>query len=626
MFNNVLYFIVVLLLFNISSPGSRPEAPAYSLAMLFLTWLVLAFYGRWGFRRLLARWQRGGAPEGVLTGEYHALTLRLSIFSILLFALDIHLFHLRYWLRAIPGLKTFSVLEGAFALALFMIYLATIWYHAYPSYRAIFRADMTRRGFVASHVKFNIPVLFPWLTIALAFDLVSLIPSRRVDHLLNSPEGQILFFALFLCLLTVFMPPLVQTWWGCRPFPESSKLRELEDFLRQKSFGYRRLLRWPLLEGRILTAGIMGVVPRFRYILVTDGLMEVLTAEEMKAVLAHEMGHAKHRHMLFYLLFLLVYMVISYGLFDLFTTLLSLQPFFTKAPAGGEPDSTLFYLALSLPVLVTMIVYFRFVMGFFMRHFERQADLYSAATMGTPRDTISSLEKIAYLGGKIRDLPSWHHFSIRQRVETLLRSISDPFLHRKQSRFIRLSLACYILGMAGLVYLLLFSPVKENVTLAMAGKVLRQQAAEQPGNIALYESLAMVYHRMGRLQEAMGVYEKMLRIDPRSALAANNLAWLLLTVPSESLRDKARALELAKRAVSMSRSPSFLDTLAEAYYANGLTQEAVATMQEAISVISANEGHTGGTEGVDYYRKQLKRFAGSAGDRRPEVGTMKEKG
>jgi Zn-dependent protease with chaperone function len=609
MFNNVLYFIIVLLIFNVSSQESRPEASlGYTFSMILFGFLALAAYSRWGFHRLLESRRRRGGGDGRFAGEYHGLVLKLSIFSILIFALDIHLFNLRYWLQAIPGFRSFSVLQGAVALALFLGYLAVVWHFAWPAYREIFGVDFTRSGFVASNLKFNIPILFPWIILTLVVDLASLVPSNSMSHLLNSPEGQILFFAVFLSLLMIFMPPLIQTWWGCEPFPDSGRIRELEAFLREKSFRYRRLLQWPLLEGRILTAGIMGLIPRFRYILVTNGLMEALSVQELKAVLAHEMGHARYRHMLFYLLFLLGYMVISFGIFDISFSVLAVQPFFMRTLGAGESQaSNLFYLALSLPILATMILYFRYVMGFFMRHFERQADLYSAVTMGTPKDTISSLERIAFLGGKIRDLPSWHHFSIRQRVDYLIRMVYDPILIRKHARFLRLSLGCYLVCMAGLGYLLYYSPARQDLTMNLVGKVLKQQLAERPNDVDLYQNLAMVYHRMERWDAAMEAYEKIIQLSPGNGPALNNLAWLLVTAPEESLRDKGRGLELAKKAVVVNRTPVFLDTLAEAYYANGYTQEAVETIQEAVAMAPENPG---------YYRSQLKKFTAGEGRER----------
>ena len=89
----------------------------------------------------------------------------------------------------------------------------------------------------------------------------------------------------------------------------------------------------------MMTAGIMGILAKFRYILVTDALMDVLSLDELKAVLAHEMGHAKYRHLLFYILFFVGYMAISFGLSDFFMYLFYLYPGFSGFLAGGETSS-----------------------------------------------------------------------------------------------------------------------------------------------------------------------------------------------------------------------------------------------------------------------------------------------
>ncbi|HJX33895.1 MAG TPA: hypothetical protein VJ373_01840, partial [Desulfatiglandales bacterium] len=79
--------------------------------------------------------------------------------------------------------------------------------------------------------------------------------------------------------------------------------------------------------------------------------------------------------------------------------------------------------------------------------------------------------------------------------------------------------------------------------------------------------------------------------------------WLLVTVPDEGLRDPKRALLLAERAVAIEKSPTYLDTLAETYYANGSVQKAIETINEAIALEKGDDG---------YYRKQLERFIASS--------------
>ncbi|MBW2300437.1 MAG: M48 family metalloprotease [Deltaproteobacteria bacterium] len=606
MFNNIIYFIVVLLIFNISYQETVPkESLAYTVLMLSTTWVVFGVYCRLGFQRLEERAgeedERGRSP----VAEYHGLVLRLSILAIFLFALDVYLFHLKYWVQIIPGFRTFSVLQGLAAIGVFLGYLVTIWYFSHSAYVAVFHTVISRKSLIISNFRLNAPILFPWFAISLIYDFISLATGIGSLRFFATPAGELIFFAAFLVLLMVFLPLIIQYFWGCRPFAPSQKVREVENFLREKGFKYRGLLRWSVFEGRMMTAGIMGFLPRFRYILITDSLMEMLGTEELKAVVAHEMGHAKYRHMFLYFFFFLGFVVLSFGLFDIFFYSLATQPYFSSVIGGSRPQGTsLFYLLLSIPILLSIFFYFRYLMGFFMRHFERQADLYSARVMGTPRPTISSLEKIAMLSGKIRDLPSWHHFSIKQRVETLWRLLEDPSLAKRHSRFVAVCFSIYLVCMIGAGYFLDFSPQKEMIILGLVAKSVEASVEKNPQDIELTERLAFLYHEAGKYNKAIKAYEKVIKVDKNRAIALNNLAWLLVTVPEKRLRDPACALVLAERAVALQKSPIFLDTLAEALYANGRVAEAVRAAREALSLAR---------ERKSYYEKQLKRFSAHPG-------------
>ncbi len=605
MFNNIIYFIVVLLIFNVSYSDVPPEDFFVSTLMpLFLSWLIFAMYSARVFRRLLQRIREGDRGDGALTDYYQRLNVRLSVLAIFLFALAVYFFNLKQWLHLIPGFASFSVLQGVLALAFFLFYLCTIWYVGYPAYKAIFRVAITRRSFIRSHLRFNLPILFPWLALSFVYDLLALSPWSGFNAFMNSVYGQMIFFAVFITLLMVILPKFIQYWWGCKPIASSEKGEHLERFLKEKRFKCRGLLNWPIFEGRMLTAGIMGIVPRYRYILVTDSLLETLSSDELKAVLAHEMGHAKYRHLLFYVLFFVGFMALSFGLADISMYLAFLHPQFIDLISNNDARSvSLFYLIISFPMLISLLVYFRYVMGFFMRNFERQADLYSAVTMGTPMLTISSLEKIAFLSGKSRNIPNWHHYSIKQRIDYLLRVYREPGLVKKHNRFVLTSFLIYLLCICALGYFLNFGPVKQQLTTMMIGKALNQQILKDPRNIELYLNLAMIYQQMGKGRETMDVYERIIGLDPNRAVALNNLAWLLATTPDEKLRDPNRAIDLARRAVALERSPGFLDTLAEAYFAGGRVEEAIRTIEEAIAVAKENRA---------YYEKQLKRFVGPA--------------
>ncbi len=93
MFNNVIYFIIVLLIFNIGYPDNgRGYSLSYSLAMIFMCWAVFFFYCRRGFSRLVYHYRSGISDS--LTNRYHGLVLRLSVLAIFIFSLDVYIFQI----------------------------------------------------------------------------------------------------------------------------------------------------------------------------------------------------------------------------------------------------------------------------------------------------------------------------------------------------------------------------------------------------------------------------------------------------------------------------------------------------------------------------------------------------
>jgi len=263
MFNNIIYFIVVLLLFNVSfSEGPPTRFLLGTLAPFALSWLMFVLYCERAFRLLSRQIREAEAVDGAMTDRYQRMNVRLSIVAIFLFALDVYLFNLKEWLSWIPGFSTFSVLQGALALTVFLFYLSTIWYFGHPVYRVIFLSDIARWSFIRSQLRFNLPILFPWLILSFAYDLLALSPWHSFNAFMDTVYGQISFFSAFILLLMMILPKFIQRWWGCRPLTPSEKADQLRGFLDEKRFKYRDLLTWPIFEGRMMTAGIMGIVPR----------------------------------------------------------------------------------------------------------------------------------------------------------------------------------------------------------------------------------------------------------------------------------------------------------------------------------------------------------------------------
>ncbi len=97
-----------------------------------------------------------------------------------------------------------------------------------------------------------------------------------------------------------------------------------------------------------------------------------------------------------------------------------------------------------------------------------------------------------------------------------------------------------------------------------------------PDNADAHNNLGNAFLHKGQAREAIVHYELAVKINPTNLPALDNLAWLLATNPEASLRNGARALELAHQACQISggNHPNLLQTLAAAYAETGRFAEA----------------------------------------------------
>jgi len=88
------------------------------------------------------------------------------------------------------------------------------------------------------------------------------------------------------------------------------------------------------------------------------------------------------------------------------------------------------------------------------------------------------------------------------------------------------------------------------------------------------------------VEEAISQTQKALELQPANLSFENNLAWMLATAPQASLRNGARALELAGKANQSSggNNPQILRTLATAYAETGEFANALQTAQKALQL------------------------------------------
>jgi hypothetical protein len=146
------------------------------------------------------------------------------------------------------------------------------------------------------------------------------------------------------------------------------------------------------------------------------------------------------------------------------------------------------------------------------------------------------------------------------------------------------------------------SPAHENLAKALLqqGKVAdalvhyRKLLELQPDNIEVHNIVGTVLIQQGRIREGVEEWQKVLAIQADNGNAMSNLAWVFATSPDDSLRDGAKAVQLASEALRISgrRIPLIFRTLAAAYAETGDFSKAIQTAQQGVDLANS-QGNSG---------------------------------
>ncbi len=603
MIGNFIYFIIALLVYatyqTVETPRFEPGMAFFFFALLFVAYSTIA---QRYFNKITADYLTGKAP-GQLAHRFDTGLKRFTIYALIVFTIDIYGLNLPDYFRSTGVFQVLPTLEAFIFLAFFIVYMAVVWNAAYTTHRHLFPGTMSRRAYIAGNISFNLPVLLPWLALSALVDFINLLPFEGLKRLLETTYGQAIYFIGFLFLAAVLAPAIVQAFWRCEPLPDGPDRRRIEALCQRTGIKFAGILRWPLFGGRMITAGVMGLVGRFRYLLVTDALLRILSPEEIDSVIAHELGHVKKNHLLFYLIFLGGYMLLSLSILDLIIFfIIYSRPVTMFMEAIGQDRARAAALLFSVATIIMFVVYFRYIFGFFMRNFERQADTYVYSLFNSAKPLISTLKKIAFASGQPSDKPNWHHFSIRERIAYLEKCETDRRWIARQDYKIKKSMAVFVLAMAlvgGIGYQVNFGKIGHRLNHDFFEKALLQEIEKNPGHPELYRTLGSLYYQWKEYPQAIEFFILALDMSPNDPETLNNLAWLYATCENESLRNPNLALDLAQHAATIDPRAHILDTLAESYHINGRMEEAIQTAHAALEISRENRS---------YFKDQLDRF------------------
>jgi tetratricopeptide (TPR) repeat protein len=103
----------------------------------------------------------------------------------------------------------------------------------------------------------------------------------------------------------------------------------------------------------------------------------------------------------------------------------------------------------------------------------------------------------------------------------------------------------------------------------------------QPKSVGALTLIGMLWEAEGQRTQAEQAYRRTLEVDPRAAVAANNLAWIYV----DTDRNLDVAFELARTAKQqLPDEPNVNDTLGWIYFKKGLFDEALAALQHSVKM------------------------------------------
>jgi Zn-dependent protease with chaperone function len=601
MFSNFIYFLVALVLYSTCDyPGSEAIMPDHGLIIALV--LVVVFWSlcRFFFVRLEKQKEHITGPRADISMD--KLIARLSMGALCLFAVDLYLLHLNQLLDDLVIFQLFPTVEALVFLGLFLSYLVIVWSSAWPVQKKYFAATVSQKDFVRSNISFSLPALLPWFLISLMADLLELLPFEQPGAFLATPLGEIVYVIIFMVAIAGLGPFLIQKVWGCRALEPGPARQRIEVLCQRAGLKYRDILKWELFGGSMITAGVMGIWGRFRYILVTPSLMSLLRSDEMDAVIVHEIGHVEKHHIHFYLLFFVGYIASIYAFLDPLVMIIVSGPVLDLMAFVGISREAMMTLVLSCVLIVLFLLYFRYGFGFYMRNFERQADLHVYKYLPHARSMITTFHKIAAHSRQAWDKPNWHHFSIKERVHFLARCEADASFierHHKKVRRMMWGYIAFLVGVCALGYHLNFGPGKAGMNRYLTEKLILRGLEQRSDDLEIQLLAGDYYYDAGAFDKAIFFYRMAIDTDPDNPHALNNLAWLYATCADPFYRNPQAALILSQKALDVDRAAHVLDTFAEALFVNGRYKEALDAAMEALEMAEDRK---------DYYREQVERF------------------
>jgi STE24 endopeptidase len=197
-----------------------------------------------------------------------------------------------------------------------------------------------------------------------------------------------LFMGLFILLAQLAPVVLFPIFYKFEPLENEDLRRRLVVLSEHAGTRVRGVYRWKLSEKSKKANAALTGLGSTRRIILADTLLDNYSPEEIEAVLAHELGHHVHRHILKSILVQAAITFIGFWAADFTLHYAVDQHMFEElSDFANLPLLALVSVVLSFLLMPALNAYSRFN--------ERQADLYAFESIASVEPFVSSMNKLA---------------------------------------------------------------------------------------------------------------------------------------------------------------------------------------------------------------------------------------
>ena len=300
----------------------------------------------------------------------------------------------------------------------------------------------TRKEYFNFRFRLLLLPLIPFIIINIVLDVLSLFPTIVAGLLL------IALIIPLLALPHIIAPLLMQFLWKTVPLRNIELKQKLMDLTEQSGIRYRDIAVWETGGLSIANAVVAGILPSNRRIFITDALLRNFTAEQVETVVAHEIGHIRHRHLPIFCIIMVCY-ILSYTLF----IQLIAVPLESLLPG--------YQLLITVIHILFFIFYFKVVLSFLSRRFEHQADLYAIELTNNPNAFKSALLNLSLISNLPRSMRYVielfnTHPSVERRIQFLENAEKmNPTIQRYRKCLLEVKVLIFSIPLMGLLIYLI---------------------------------------------------------------------------------------------------------------------------------------------------------------------------